>query len=127
MNAPTVRRPGLITLLVVLTVIGGILSIATGILAMVIFNGIGWIGIVYIALGLIYLAVAKGLADGNPVSRMIVAVVAVVQLVFGIFTIFVRTGEQSTNSGWGTVIWSVILLLILFSAKANAFFGARSR
>jgi hypothetical protein len=127
MNAPTVRRPGLITLLVVLTIIGGIISIVTGILTMVVLSGISWIGIVFIALGLIYLAVAKGLADGNPVSRMIVAVVAVVQLVFGIFTIFFRTDDQSTNSAWGTVIWSVILLVILFSAKANVFFGARSR
>ena len=77
MTAPTVRRPGLVTLVVVLTVIGGIGSILTGIVALMVAGIPAWAGAWFILVGLAYLAVGKGLADGNNVSRLIVAVVSV--------------------------------------------------
>lgn len=127
MTAPTTRRPGLVTLLVVLTVISGIVSIVAGIIALTASGGFLWAGIVIIVLGLIYLAVAKGLADGNPLSRMIVAVVSVVQVVFALLSIFATNDSGTTNTAWGNLIFGVIILLILFSPRANAFFGSRSR
>ena len=126
MTTPGVRRPALVTVVVVLTVIGGIGSIITGIIAVTVTGGVSWAGIILIAFGLIYLAVAKGLADGNPVSRIIVAVVAVLQVVVAVFTMTSTDSSQTRSSAIGSAVVGVILLLILFSPKANAFFGSRS-
>lgn len=125
MTTPTVRRPGLVTLVVVLTVIGGILSIIAGIVAFSVAGTLGWAGIVFIILGLIYLAVAKGLANGNNLSRTIVAIVSVIQIVSSIFAIFTAEFTQTRTSGIGSAIISLIILLILYSPKANAFFASR--
>ena len=126
MTTPVVRRPALVTVVVVLTVIGGIGSIMTGIIALTVAGGLDWAGIILIALGVIYLAVAKGLADGNPLSRIIVAVVALLQVVVAVYTIMGTESSQTRNSAIGSAVVGVILLLILFSPKANAFFDSRS-
>ena len=80
------RRPGLVTLLIVLVVIGGVLSVIGGIALIFLkdnpdvvvktgSSGVGlWAGIGTIIVGLIYLAVAKGLSNGNGFSRLIVAI-----------------------------------------------------
>ncbi len=65
MTSPTRRRPRLVTLLVVLTVIGGIASIFAGIITMIAVGSAVSAGIILVVLGLIYLAVEKGPADGN--------------------------------------------------------------
>lgn len=126
MTAPTVRRPGLVTLVVVLTVIGGIASIIVGITAMMIVGGFFSPGLIPIVLGLIYLAVAKGLSDGNNLSRTLVAIVSVLQIVFAIFAVFTADNAGSRNSPIGSALFALIILLILYSPKANAFFEARS-
>ena len=127
MTAPTVRRPGLVTLVVVLTVIGGIASIIVGITAMMIVGGFFSPGLIPIVLGLIYLAVAKGLSDGNNLSRTLVAIVSVLQIVFAIFAAFTADNAGSRNSPIGSALFALIILLILYSPKANAFFEGRSR
>ena len=93
MTSPTVHRPGLVTLLVVLVVISGILSVIGGVLLLIVGIGTGIdvdgmsggviiaLAIVAILFGVIYLAVAKGLSNGNPVSRTIVAIVTVLHLI----------------------------------------------
>ena len=126
MTAPATRRPGLVTVVVVLTVIGGIAAIAVGIIAMVAFGNFFNHGLVPIVLGLIYLAVAKGLANGNSLSRTLVAIVSVLQIVYAIFALFSATDNGTGNSPIGSGIVSLIILLILYSPKANAFFDSRS-
>ncbi|MGS0684970.1 hypothetical protein ACVBEQ_07430 [Nakamurella sp. GG22] len=125
MTAPTVRRPGLVTVVVVLTVIGGIGSIIAGIIA-VTATGVAWAGILFIVLGLIYLAVAKGLADGNNTARLIVAVVSVIQIGSAVLTWISSDNNQTRNSALGSAIVSLVILLILYSSRANAFFASRS-
>lgn len=110
---------------VVLTVIGGIGSIIAGIIA-VTATGIAWAGILFIVLGLIYLAVAKGLADGNNTARLIVAVVSVIQIGSAIITWISSDNNQTRNSALGSAIVSLIILLILYSPRANSFFSSRS-
>ena len=125
MTTPTIRRPGLVTLVVVLTVLGGIGNLMTGIMALMISNGSVFAGVVFIVLGLVYLAVAKGLADGNKLSRTVVAVVSVLNIAVTIFALFVpNNGNRGTVVGSGIV--SLIILLILYSRKSNAFFDSRS-
>lgn len=117
-----VTRPGLVTVLVVLTVIGGALSILAGIIALMAAGGFVAPGLIFILLGLIYLAVAKGLADGNPLSRTIVAVVSAIQIIYAVLQIFSTDNTNIRNSAIGTAVFSIIILAILYSPRANAFF-----
>lgn len=126
MTTPTVRRLGLVTVVVVLTVIGGIGSIIAGIVAIMATGSVAWAGVLFIALGLTYLAVAKGLADGNNSARLTVAVVSVIQIGSAIITWISSDINQTRNSAVGSAIVSLVILLILYSPRANAFFGSRS-
>jgi hypothetical protein len=136
MTSPTVHRPGLVTLLVVLVVISGILSVIGGVLLLIVGIGTGIdvdgmsggviiaLAIIAILFGVIYLAVAKGLSNGNPVSRTIVAIVTVLHLIGNLYTAFART-DNSRSTAIGGIIFGVIILAILFSPKANEFFASR--
>jgi hypothetical protein len=119
------RRPGLVTALVVLVVLAGIGSILAGIVAMTTAGSVG-AGVVSLVIGLVYLGVAKGLLDGRNWARLTAAVVAAVNVIFAILTIINSDGSSTRSSSIGTGVFSVIILAILFSPKANAFFGSRS-
>lgn len=138
MTAPAVRRPALVTLLVVLVVISGILGLIGGVLLLIVGIGSGAgvdgmstgvviaLAILTIIVGVIYLAVAKGLSLGNPVSRTIVAIVTVIHLVGNVITAVSRT-DNTRSSAIGSIILGVIVLAILYSPKANEFFAGRRR
>ena len=70
------------------------------------------VGIVSIALGIVYLAVARGLARGSDVSRMLVAIVSGVSLAGGLYTVVTASGSAQL-SGWSAILWSVVILGIL--------------
>ncbi len=122
--AATTRRPGLVTLIVVLVVLQGIGSIIAGIIA-ISASGMA-AGAVLIVVGLIYLAVAKGLLDGRNWARLTAAVVAAVNLLLGVLAIINSGGSSNQGSTIGTGVLGLVILVILFSPKANAFFGSRS-
>lgn len=122
--AATTRRPGLVTLLVVLVVLQGIGSIIAGMIA-ISASGMA-AGGVLIVVGLIYLAVAKGLLDGRNWARLTAAVVAAVNLLLGVLAIINSGGSSNQGSTVGTAVLGLVILAILFSPKANAFFGSRS-
>lgn len=136
MTLPTNRRPGLVTFLVVLVVILGVLSLIGGLLLLIVGIGTGVdvdgmaggvviaLAIIAIVIGLIYLGVAKGLLNGNPVSRIIVTIVTVLNLIGNIYTALNRT-DNSRSSAIGAIIFGVIVLAILYSPKANEFFARR--
>jgi peptidoglycan biosynthesis protein MviN/MurJ (putative lipid II flippase) len=121
--ATTTRRPALVTVLVVLVVLEGIGSILTGIVAMSASGTAG--GIIQIIVGLVYLAVAKGLLDGRNWARITTAVVAAINLLFAILAIVNSGGSNSQGPSIGTGVLGLIILAVLFSPKANAFFGSR--
>ncbi|MEP6561391.1 MAG: hypothetical protein ABJD68_10010 [Nakamurella sp.] len=121
MTAPSVRRPGLVTLLVVLIVIGGVVAVLAGVIALLAGGVIA--GIISIVVGLIYFAVAKGLSDGSGLSRIVVAVVSAIQLVSAIFTIINSDNSNTRFSAIGSGIFALVILLILFSPTANKFFS----
>ena len=66
-------------------------------------------------LGLIYLAVAKGLFDGNGGSRLIVAIISVINIIVGVFNFL--------NGGIIQILVGLIVLILLYSAKSKVFFG----
>lgn len=112
--------------------IGGVLLLIVGIGTGIDVDGMSGgviipLAIVAILFGVIYLAVAKGLSNGNPVSRTIVAIVAIVtvlHLIGNLYTAFART-DNSRSTAIGGIIFGVIILAILFSPKANEFFASR--
>lgn len=130
------QRPGTVTLLVVLVVISGILQVIAGLAVVFLRDNariaqetgsptVGlWLGIVTIVCGLIYLAVAKGLANGNGFSRVLVAIVSVLNIIAGVWA-FLTQIEHGRWSGLGTVIFGLIVLAILYSRRSNAFFAGR--
>ncbi len=139
-GAPT-RRPGLVTLLVVLVVIGGIVSLLVGLVTILARNdanvsvtieGQGVdagdtgsvaliLGIGAIIVGLIYLLVARGLSSGSNVARIIVTVVSLLNIAGGIWVVISQTGN-ARSSAFGTIVFGALILVILYTPKANAFF-----
>lgn len=119
------RRPGLVTALVVLVVLTGIGSILVGIVAMTTAGAVA-AGVAALVIGLVYLGVAKGLLDGRNWARVTTAVVAAVNLILAILTIINSDNPSTRSSSIGTGVFGLVILAILFSPKANAFFGSQS-
>jgi hypothetical protein len=122
--ATTARRPVLVTVLIVLVVLSGIGDIIAGIIA-ISASGTGS-GVLAIVIGLVYLAVAKGLLDGRNWARMVTAVVAAVNLLFAVLAMVNGGGSTSQGPSIGNGVLGLIILVILFTPKANEFFGSRS-
>lgn len=120
-------RPFGVTLVGILVIIAGIGYVISGILG--IFNAdlrasVGLLSIIVVlVLGLIYLAVAKGLFDGNSFSRFLVGIVTVVALLFGIYQLIFIGGARI--NGFISAVFSLIILGLLFSRKATLFFTSR--
>jgi cytochrome bd-type quinol oxidase subunit 2 len=128
------RRPGGVTLLVVLIIIGGALELIGGIFLAVTHNNarvlrntdkssqfLLSVGIVAIVIGLIYLLVSRGLAHGNGFARFLVGLISLISLVGGVWAILTQHGNLRSQGISSAVVGAVILLL-LYSPKANAFF-----
>jgi hypothetical protein len=116
------KRPVGVTIVGVLIVIAGVLGIIGGILGFVSGETAGWgIGIfaLSILIGLIYLLVAKGIFNGNRGSRLIVMIVTVIGLVAGVVSLF-----GSFGNGLIQILWSVIILALLYSGRAKEFFNS---
>ena len=120
-NNQGVQRPFGVTLIVILIVINGILTVISGVIsALMLRDDINIVySLILIILGLIYLAVAGALGRGNRAARMLIAVVTVLMLIVGIVGLF--SGNLVTAIV--QIAISVIILLVLFSRKATAFFG----
>lgn len=120
----TVARPVGVTIVGILIVISGILIIIGGVMNL--FNEEVRLSvsivvlILMLVIGLIYLAVAKGIFDGNNFARLLVGVITVINLLVGLYhAIFVELLR------WNGVVQAVIALIILgllFSRRATEFF-----
>ncbi len=117
------QRPVGVTIVGALIVIAGILGIVASILGFIAGETAGWgIGVLIIGLiiSVVYLLVAKGIFNGNRGSRLIVAIFTVLGLLTGIFALF----SDAAGSGIIQIIWSVIILALLYAGRAKEFFSA---
>lgn len=117
-----VSRPVGVTVVGVLIVIAGVLGIIGGVLGFIAGDTAGWgIGVLLLSIliGLIYLLVAKGIFDGNRGSRLIVAIVTVIGLVAGVLSLVGNFGN-----GLIQILWSIVILALLYSGRAKEFFNA---
>jgi hypothetical protein len=122
--ADTKSRPFGVTLVFLLILIVGVLGLIAGVL--VLFNRGGneavgmTYGIVTIVISVVYLLVAKGIANGSRFSRLIVGLLTLISLVGGIWVAIVASGQRMTG-----VIQAALALLILFmlyNARASRYF-----
>lgn len=120
-------RPIGVTIVGILVVIAGVFYVLSAILG--IFNAgvradFGFFSLLLILiLGLIYLAVAKGLFSGNNGSRLIVGLVTVIGLIAGVVQMIFASDARL--NGLVNVIISLVILGVLFSRKATLFFTQR--
>ena len=125
MNA--VARPVGVTLVGILVILIGIVSVLGAIIGL--FSADMRVGATLVTLvfllviGLIYIAVAKGIFDGNSFSRFLVALVTVIGLCIGLFHLIFVSGLRW--NGFVTVIVDIVILALLFSRKASMFFASR--
>ena len=119
-----VARPVGVTIVGILIVISGILIIVGAVMNL--FNDEVRLSvsivvlILMLVIGLIYLAVAKGIFDGNNFARLLVGVITVINLLVGLYhAIFIELLR------WNGIVQAVIALIILgllFSRRATEFF-----
>ncbi len=112
-------RPFGVTLVGIIIIIEGILALLAAVVALL-GIGDGFTSAIFAALvsgvlGLIYLAVAKGIFDGNNGSRLIVAIISVINVIVGVFNFL--------NGGIIQILVGIIVLILLYSAKSKVFFG----
>ena len=128
MTLPT-RRPGLVTLLLILVVIEGLFSIVIGLLFVLARDSATVNGDLVadgatgssVALWLGILLIARGLANGNGFARLLVAAVTVVNIVGGLWLLVAHPGAARWST-LASILLGVIVLAILYSPKASAFF-----
>ncbi|HYN71979.1 MAG TPA: hypothetical protein VES60_05705 [Nakamurella sp.] len=135
-NQAPARRPFGITLLAVLIVVSGLLGLI-GAIAVIIARGnddfvrdtgVGsstllWVGIVGVIIAVVYLLVARGLTRGSGLARGLAALVAVLSLASGIYQAIIHSGSLR----WSAIVsalLALIVLMLLFSPRANAFFAS---
>lgn len=128
----TGRRPGGVTLVAVLTWISGVLDIIGGVGLLFLqqdasfvqeFGGSGALtttAIVGILIGIIVVAVANGLLRGNSGSRLVITVVQLISIGTAVFTA-ISAPSLLASELVGALLAAVVLLL-LWSRSANAFF-----
>lgn len=115
-------RPVGVTVVGILIVIAGILGIVVGILGFLSGETAGWgiaVLIASLVIGVIYLLVAKGIFNGNSVSRLIVGIFTVISIITGFFAFF-----GSWSEGLVRILWGVVILALLYGGRAKAFFNS---
>ena len=133
----TPRRPVTVTFVAVLAVILGLLSIIFGILTIALRDDLERqasadatssqlviAGVVAVIFGLIYLMVARGLLSGNSFSRFIVLLVSIVLVAGGVYTVIVYGGHLRLQ-GVADIVWGILLIFLLSTARAKDFFSGR--
>jgi hypothetical protein len=125
-------RPGSVTFVAVLTYINGILNVIGGVILLITRDqvagsagggvaGITTAAIISILLGILVIIVARGLLRGSPGARVVVTVVMIVDIVNGIILLF--SGQLA--SGIVQILWSLLIIVLLFTRRANGFFTGR--
>jgi hypothetical protein len=131
-----VRRPGSVTLVVVLTIISGILTLLGGLFLLLLggaatldrLNVSGgavlFFGILYLILGIITIIVGIGLRNGSRLARMLVTILMVIDIISAITSLIWFQTSQTVTSSIIAIIVSVIVLALLWNRRASEFFAA---
>jgi hypothetical protein len=133
-TAMSARRPGGVTLLAVLIMIGGVAQVIGGVLLILghqnatvlretgrsgdfLLSG----GIAAIVVGLLYVLVSLGLSNGKGLARFLVGLLSLISVAGGIWAAGTQHGTLFSR-GLASAIVGFIILVLLYSPKANTFF-----
>lgn len=125
--AQAAPRPRGVTIVVVLLLLTAVFDIIAGIRQVLSADGDGVAlaaGIIALGVAVVYLLLAKGIADGRPVARLIVAVVSTLAIVTSISGMFLQ--PQLWVGLIVQVLLELVVLALLYSERANAFFDSRA-
>lgn len=118
------HRPFSVSVVFVVILISGLLGVVAGVIRL--FNrgdDLGWVSAaVTIVLGLVYLLVARGIANGSRGARFLVALVSILWIVVGVWVFIMEPGLWLASGV--QVLLGLITLGLLYNGKARAFFGA---
>jgi hypothetical protein len=130
-----VKRPGGVTLLVVLGLIQGIASIAGGIFLVIdkdnaelldksamSENQLLGSGIGLIIVGTIMVLLSLALRNGSNFVRWLFGIFVMFNVAYGIWGIFALHGEQQMSAAFGTVFGLIILWILFGNERTDTFF-----
>ena len=130
--APTLKRPGGVTFVIVLVVLAAVVDVAIGVLALIaplgsnpsvqsvtgetftvptsylILNGL-----LSILLGLMYFWVARMAAIGSRTAQVIIQVLTVINMIFALFRL---------PWGWAALVVNALILLLVSTSSSNRWF-----
>lgn len=123
----THTRPAGVTLVGLLIVLVGLAYVVLSVLGLIsrgseVAIGLGAL-LVALAVGIVYLLVAKGIFNGNKFSRFLVTVVTVIGLLGGFMSLIFATLPNNRVQGAVQSGISVIILIMLHTRRAKQFFG----
>lgn len=136
-EAATVKRPVVVSIVAVLAFLSGVYDIIAGILLIfqandpevnAAFGGSGGVltaAIGSMILGAIVVILSFGLWVGNWVSRMIITVVKALSLIKSLFLAVAWLGNPVGE--WANVVISALVLILLWTRPASAYFNATAR
>jgi uncharacterized membrane protein (DUF2068 family) len=107
------QRPLGVTIIAILTIIGGIALVSTGAALFVI-----GIGVVLMVLGIAYFVMAYGLWKGKRWAWTITLIISVISIIFGIASIATGNVEAIIN-----IIINAVVIYYLYRPNVKAYFG----
>lgn len=121
------NRPAGVTLVGLLIILVGLAYVVLSVLGLIyrgteVAIGLGAL-LVSLAVGIIYLLVAKGIFNGNKFSRFLVSLVTVIGLLSGLTALIFASVTNNRVEGAIQAGISVVILLLLHSRRAKQFFG----
>ncbi len=133
------KRPVTITIIGVFAFIAGLLDMISGVIlffrlvnpeVVARFGGSGGLiaaAIGSIIVGLITVILAGGLLRGSNTARLIITVLQVLSIIGSLFMAVAYMSDPSVAGEWIGVVFSVILVILLWTPKASRFFtGTRA-
>ncbi|GLI27835.1 hypothetical protein ARHIZOSPH14_20770 [Agromyces rhizosphaerae] len=123
------KRPGGVTFVAILTWIGGFFDVLAGALVLLfgtdpdlaaaVSGSLTTVAILSILIGVVAIAVAAGLLSGSRVARIVVAIVEALSIAGSVWVI---VATPTAIAEYFSIGFAVLILALLFSPKANAFF-----
>lgn len=77
-----------------------------------------------IIVGLIVVIVAGGLLNGSPGARLVVTVLQILSIIGSLFLAVAYRESPTAITEWIGIVVALVVLLLLWSRKATAFFGS---
>ncbi len=129
----SVRRPASVTVVVVLTWFAAVVSITSGVVALLLSgeelaaadisdasaNVYGWTSVV---IGVAAILIAVGLSGGSNLARALVSLLMVVRMGVGLWALI--SLPEGVVAGMVTIVLALLVLFLLWNGKANDYFAA---